>query len=160
MSFTNNIPGLQNQLPVSIDFPEDEKEFKYQLNNTYQRIASTVNTKEGALYVPQEKITGGQYFDSTNTQKNKIVYRMVVNFGALPNAGSKSVPHNISGWNSDFRLTREYGAATDPIALKALPLPNDGILLENDSTNVTVTTTTNRSAYTATTIVLEYTKEG
>ncbi len=160
MSFSSDKPGLQNQLPRSIEFPEDQTEFRYQLNDTYQRIATTVNTKEGALYVPEEKVTGGQYFDPTDTQKNKIVYRMVVDFGALPNAGTKSVPHNIPGWNDQFRLTREYGAATDPIALRALPLPNSGILLENDSTDVTVTTTTNRSAYTETTIVLEYTKEG
>lgn len=160
MSFSSDIPGLQNQLPISIEFPEDAVEFRQELNNTYQRIATTVNTKEGALYVPIEKVTGAQYFNTDNVQKNRIVYRMTVDFGALPNSGTKSVPHNIPGWDSNFRLTRSYGAATDPIALMALPLPNDGILLENDSTDVTVTTTTNRSAYTETTIVLEYTKEG
>lgn len=160
MSFTNDIPGLQNQLPISIEFPLDAEEFRHQLNNTYQRIATTVNTKEGALYVPIEKVTGAQYFNVDDTQKNKIVYRMTVDFGALPNAGTKSVPHNIPGWNSDFRLTRSYGAATDPINLEALPIPNSGILLENDDVDVTVTTSTNRSAFTETTIVLEYTKEG
>lgn len=160
MSFSSNIPGLQNQLALSVELPEDQKDLRFAINDLYQDIASTVNTKEGALYVPIEKLTSGQYFIAGNPQKNKAVYRIVVDFGGLPNATSKSVPHNIVGWNSDFRLTREYGAATDPIALKALPLPNNGILLENDATNVTVTTTTNRSAYTETTIVLEYTKEG
>jgi hypothetical protein len=158
MSFTSDIPGLQNQLPVSIQFPENPTEFRYQLNDTYQKIAATVNSKEGALYVPIEKITGGQYF-TDDPFNNDVVYRMTVDFGALPNSGTKSVAHNID-WNSDYRLRRAYGGSTDPVAEEGLPIPNDGIFLKNNSTNVIVTTTANFSSFTETTIVLEYTKEG
>lgn len=160
MSFSSDIPSLQNQLPLSVELPQDLPGLRSEINDLYQSIASSVNNKIGGLYVPLEKINSQQYFDSTNTQKLKAVYRMVVDFGALPNTGTKSVAHNIPGWNSNFRLTQSYGAATDPIALQALPIPNDGILLSVDSTNVNVTTTSNRSAYTATTIVIEYTKAG
>jgi hypothetical protein len=158
MSFSSNIPSLQNQLPLSIELPKDPNELRDELNDVYQTIASAVNNKIGGLYVPQEKINSEQYFDLTNIQRFKSVYRMVVVFGALPNTAAKSVAHNISGWNSNFRLTMAYGAATDPIGLQALPIPNDGILLSVDATNVTVTTTSNLSAYTDTTIVVEYTK--
>lgn len=158
MSYSSNQPALESQLPLSIEWSENEENFRYEFNNLYQKIASSLNSKEGGLYLPIEKTTGQQYFDSTNPQKNKTVYRMVVDFGALPNAGAKSVAHNIPGWNSSFRLTRAYGAATDPVGLQAIPLPNDGILLEINSTNVTVTTTSNRSAFTATTITIEYYK--
>lgn len=160
MSFSSDKSALQSQLPLSIELPEDQKEFRYEFNNLYQKIASSLNSKEGGLYVPEEKTTGQQYFDSNNPQKNKNVYRMVVDFGALPNTTSKSVVHNIVGWNDQFRLTRAYGAATDPNGLEALPIPNDGILLIINSTNVTVTTTSDRSAFTETTITIEYTKAG
>jgi len=160
MSFSSENSALQSQLPFSIELPEDQKEFRNRINDLYQRIASAVNGKEGGLYVPIEKVNGQLYFKSTANQETKVVYRMVVDFGALPNAGSKSVAHGIVGWDSNFRLTRAYGAATDPVALQAIPLPNDGILLEINSTNVTVTTTSNRSAFTATTIVIEYSKAG
>ncbi len=160
MSFSSNIPSLQNQLPLSVDLPKDQDELRSELNDIYQAIASSVNNKIGGLYVPQEKINSQQYFDATNVQMFKEVYRMVVDFGALPNNTSKSVAHNIPGWNNKFRLTQAYGAATDPIGLQALPIPNNGILLLVDATNVTVTTTSNRSAFTATTIVIEYTKSG
>lgn len=158
MSYSSDQSSLQSQLPLSIELPEDQQEFRFKVNDLYQRTASSINTKEGGLYLPEEKTNGQQYFDPLNPQKNKNVYRMVVDFGALPNMTSKSVAHNIVGWNSDFRLTRAYGAATDPIALEALPIPNDGILLSINSTNVTVTTTSNLSAYTSTTIVIEYAK--
>lgn len=158
MSFSSDIPGLQNQLAISIELPEDPKELREAINDLYQDIASTVNTKEGALFVPIEKLTSGQYFIAANPQKNRAVYRMVVDFGALPNTGTKSVAHNIVDWDENFRLVRAYGAATDPIALEALPIPNDGIFLKNNATDVIVTTTADFSAFTECTIVLEFTK--
>ena len=160
MSYSSDQPALESQLPISIELPEEPDNFRNRVNDLYQKIAATVNTKEGGLYVPLEKTTGQQYFDPLNPQKNKNVYRMVVDFGALPNAGAKTVSHGIQGWDENFRLTRAYGAATDPVNLEALPIPNDGILLEINSTSVIVTTTTDRSAFTATTVVIEYIKAG
>ena len=157
MSFTSDQSSLQNQLPISIELPEDTTDFRNRINDLYQKIATAVNSKEGGLYVPEEKITNQQYFDSTDTQVLKNVYRMVVDFGALPNTTSKSVAHNID-WDTDYNLTRSYGASTDPVAEEALPIPNDGILLLINSTDVIVTTTSDRSSFTETTIVVEYTK--
>lgn len=161
MSFSSDNSGLQNQLPISVELPQDLPGLRSEINDLYQSIASSVNNKIGGLYVPIEKINSQQYFDSTNTQKLKSVYRMVVDFGALPNTATKSVAHGINGatgWASSFRLTQLYGASTDPIGLQALALPNNGILLSIDQFNVNVTTTSNRTAFTATTIVIEYTK--
>jgi hypothetical protein len=158
MAFSSDNSSLQNQLPLSVELEERPGELRQNLNQLYQKISSAVNNKVGGLYVPQEKTNGQQYFDPTNVQKFRNVYRMVVDFGALPNATSKSVAHNIQGWDSRFRLTSSYGASTDQEALEALPIPNDGILLEINSTDVTVTTTSNLTAYTITTIVIEYTK--
>ena len=132
MSFSSDSPSLQNQLPLSVELSEDPKDMRYDLNDQYQGIASAVNNKIGGLYVPQEKINSEQYFNPDDVQKFKQVYRMLVDFGALPNAGTKSVAHSIAGWNSAYRLTAAWGAATDPIALEALPIPNDGIFLKNN----------------------------
>lgn len=158
MSFSSDQDALQSQLPISIELPEDDQQFRYKMNDLYQKIASSLNGKEGGLYLPQEKTTGQQYFDSTNPQKNKNVYRMVVDFGALPNNGVKTVAHNITGWNQNFRLTRAYGATTDPNAVLSCSIPNAAIQLDINSTNVIVTTTSDLSAFTSTTITIEYTK--
>lgn len=159
MSYSSDNPGLQNQLPLSIELSEDPKDMRYEINDLYQSIASSVNNKSGGLYVPQEKINSEQYFKQNNTQSFRNVYRMVVDFGALPNAGSKSVPHNIPNWDLNYRLTSAYGGATNPQTLEAIPIPNDGILLEINSTDVTITTSTDRSGFTSCTVVIEYTKE-
>lgn len=158
MSFSSDVPGLQNQLSVSIELPSDLEGLREAVNDLYQDIASTVNTKEGALFVPIEKLTSGQYFIANNPQKNRAVYRMVVDFGTLPNTGTTSIAHNISGWDANFRLVRAYGAANDPIGLTAVPIPNDNIFLEINSTDVIITTTADFSSYTESTVVIEFTK--
>lgn len=158
MSFSSNIPGLQNQLSVSVELPRDLEGLRDAFNDLYQDIASTTNTKVGGVYVPIEKLTSAQYFIASNPQKNRAVYRMVVDFGALPNTTNKSVAHNISGWNNQYRLVQSYGGATDPTGISAIPVPNDNIFLEINATNVIITTTADYSAYTETTVVIEYTK--
>ncbi len=158
MSFSSDNSSLQNQLPLSVELSEDPKELRTDINDLYQSIASAVNNKIGGLYVPQEKINSQQYFNSTNVQQYKNVYRMVVDFGALQNTGTKSVAHNIPGWTAAFRLTCAYGASTDPVALEAVPIPNDGIFLKINSSDVIITTSSDFSAFTETTIVIEYTK--
>lgn len=157
MSFSSDNSGVGNQLPQSIEIPQDYKDFRKQFNDLYQRITASLNSKEGGLYTPNEKLTNQQYFDENDPQNNKSVYRMVVDFGALPNAGTKNVAHNIP-WDSSYRLTRAYGGATTANGDRSLSIPNDGICLEINSTNVSIITTTDRSEYTETTVVLEYTK--
>jgi len=158
MSFTSDNAAMGDQLPLSIDYPEDEKDFRNKLYNVNQRTAQAVNTKVGGLYTPQERGTGAQYADLTNPQKNKNVYRITVDFGAMPNTGTKSVPHGIQGWNSNYRLVQSYGGATSPSTTDWVPLTNDGIKLNGNDTNVTITTTSDYSSYTETSIVIEYLK--
>lgn len=158
MSFSNDQPALESQLPLSIELPDDPKDFRNRVNDLYQKTTSSLNSKIGGLYQPLERTTGGQYFDRTNVQKNRNIYRMTVDFGTLPNTSTKSVPHNIPGWNNNYRLVQSYGAASDPDAMEYLPIPNNGILLEINSIDVTITTTSDRSSFTDTTVVIEYLK--
>lgn len=158
MSFSNDIPSLENQLPLSVEFPPTYERYQQEFQFLYQRIANSVNSKEGGLYVPQEKTTGMRYFTENDPQTFKNVYRMVVDFGTLPNTGTTSVAHNIPNWDSNFLLTRAYGAATDTVGLSSVPIPNEGIFLEINNSDVTITTSNDFSRYTETTIVIEYTK--
>jgi hypothetical protein len=88
----------------------------------------------------------------------------VVDFGSLPNATSKDVPHDIE-FTSDAQLTRVYGAATDPETLNFIPLPfssptlSNNVSVEIDGTNVTITTGSDRTNFIITSVIIEYTKE-
>ncbi len=91
------------------------------------------------------------------------VYRTVINFGALPNAITKSVAHNII-CNGLTTFTRIYGAASDTTGFNYIPIPYASnaaataqVMLTVDATNVTIDTgTVNRSNFNICYIVLEY----
>lgn len=164
MAFSSDLALQSNQLPISYSYPKvGSPEFEDGLNNTYKRIADAVNTKEGALYIPTEQSTFQLYFTPADPQTLRPTYRMVVDFGALPNTSTKTVAHNID-FTTEFSVTRIYGAATDPVNLVYIPLPYSSPTLANNielfinGTNVTVTTGSNRSAFTRCTIVIEYLK--
>lgn len=164
MSFSSDAPLQSNQLPISLDFPPTESpEFLDTISLTVKRIVDSTNTKEGALYQPQELATFQQYFTSGNPQRNRNVYRKVVDFGALPNTAIKSVPHGIA-FDSNFTTTRIYASATDPVTLIYIPIPlaspgdPNNIQLYLDGTNVNIETGSNRTNFTRCTVVIEYMK--
>lgn len=166
MSF-NSAPSTQiNQLPLSISFPDDDDAFLEALTLLLKRFATTINTKEAALYNLFELVNNQQYFNINDTQSFRPVYRTVVNFGALPNAGVKSVPHNIA-FTSTYSATRIYGAASNTTGLTYIPLPfssptlNKNIQLDVNLTlaaNVSITTAIDYSAFNLCYIVIEYVK--
>jgi hypothetical protein len=133
-------------------------------------IAVVLNTKDTGLYPLQEFVNSQQFFPnpaysstSVTTPTQRQVFRYVVNFGALPNTGSKSVAHDLT-ITTDFTFTRIYGCSSDTTNRSYLPIPFasptlvENIKLSVDATNVTIVTGSNRSAYTTTYVVLEYLK--
>lgn len=153
----------------NIDPSSDEgKLLMVRLRQNMNNMALITNIKDSGYYLPAEFVNGQLYFpnpDATITNpgaKNAVyrqVYRMLVNFGALPNAATKSVAHTIPNINADFTFTRMYGTATDPVGLLYIAVPNADITLTADATNVNVTTVANLTAYTRCYIVLEYLKD-
>lgn len=134
----------------------------------YNNIANIVNVKETSYYVTTEIVNGQIWFKSAVSSPSESPFRnpfrLVVDFGTLPNATTKSVAHNITGLTAGvMSWTRIYGTATDPSG-NGIPLPyssaiaNDNIELNVDITDINVTTSADYSAYTITYIILEYLK--
>ena len=154
------------------DVDVNTPEFKELLVRLYQNLNSmaiALNWKDTGFYLQEEFVNGQIYFpsptlSSTTAQSptNRQVFRKVVNFGVLPNTAAKSVAHGLT-ITSGYSFTRIYGTATNP-STQFIPLPyasttGDTIELSVDATNVTVTTVSNKSAFTTTYIVLEYIKQ-
>lgn len=140
------------------------KELIVKLATTMNNIATALNLKTSGLYQNQEFQTGQLLFPSSLTANDQLnqrpLFRMVVNFGALPNTSSTSVAHNIVV-NAEFTFIKIYGASFDPVGLTAIPIPYVSatpVYLELTSTDVVITTTSNMSNYTDTIIVIEYVK--
>ena len=146
------------------------KELLVRLVQNLNRMQILLNNKDTGLYPTQEFVCSQQYYpnptlNSTTTQYPALrnVFRLVINFGSLPNATTKSVAHGIT-CTSMVTFTRIYGTATNP-STNYIPIPYasctdvaHNVELNVDATNVNITTGTNRSAYTTTYVILEYLK--
>ena len=147
---------------------EQFKELLVRLYQTVNNIALATNLKETGYYLTQEFVTGGVYFNAANNfNLLRPIYRTVVNFGALPAAGTKTVAHGIPAVTNAFSFVKLYAVSTDPTSVTFIPIPyvsassvTDNLEIYADATNVYIITGgTDYSAYTTTYVVLEYLKE-
>ena len=123
MSFSSDRPLQANQLPLSIDFPEDNNELITTLSSSYKQTVDAMNTKEGSLYLLEELASYNQYFPtsvSSNSSSSLILrqgYRMTydlvdLNGGPIPvGTTTINIPANQI-INGILNPTRLRGAAT------------------------------------------------
>lgn len=144
-------------------------QFKELLIRLYQNIANisdAVNRKQNGMYTLTEVVAGKIYYATNpeNASDFRQGFFKEVNFGALPNTGTKSVAHGVA-FDANYRLMNMYAAATDPVSLIYLPIPYASPVLANniemnaDATNVNITTGSNRSAFTSCSVLLDYVKQ-
>ncbi len=156
---------LESYLPVYDTIPDKWEEARSFIVEQLKKITNSLNVKEIGFYLEEELLSGKQFIPGTeNPQEFRSIFRKLIDFGSLPNAGIKSVPHGITVDNR-FTLIHLYASATDPVGLKALSIPfaspiiNQNIKLDMDAVNVNITTAIDYSSYTRTFIVLEYIQE-
>jgi hypothetical protein len=139
------------------------KELIVRLYQNLNTMALATNNKDTGVYDTVDFVTGSTFFPNPagSTQINRQVIRKVVNFGALPNTGTKTVAHNITV-TAGVTFTRIYGCASDTTGFNYIPLPFASTVLANsvqlsvNNTNVVITTGSNRSNFGTTYVVLEY----
>lgn len=169
---TTNVWDVSQVYSTDITSPQF-KELLVRLYQNVNAIALAVNLKDSGYYVQEEFVNGQVFFPNptiaTTTSQQLVgrqVYRKVINFGALPNAGTTSVAHDIPfNVNSTITFTRIYGASTDTTNFVAIPLPYasstaaNNVELSATTTNVVITTGINRSSFDTTYVILEYIKQ-
>lgn len=145
-----------NFLPTEFVIPLKWEDARQIIVDRETRTADAINNTESGFYDSLEVLNGQQFFPSINPQQPRLVFRKIVNLGSLPNTGTISIPHGVTGI---VELTRIYGAAT--MSGSYIPMPyfgvGNGIELQMDATNIIVTTYSNRSTYTGL-AVMEYLK--
>lgn len=155
----------QSFVPNDLIIPDDWPEANIILTDYFRTVVDALNDKEIAQYNTVSLVTGQKWFTSGDANKIRYVYRKVIDFGALPNAATKSVAHGITTTQNTV-WTRIYATATDPGAsstTSALPIPfvdpgslANAIKIDVDATNVNIKTAVDYTAYTTCYVVLEY----
>ena len=122
--------------------------------NMVQNGAITSNKVDFMAYSTTNEIACGTWIDG------RTIYKKTINFGALPNAATKTVPHGISGLN---RVIQFEGYAYRSGDGTIFPIPyaasgNSAIVVTANSTNVVMGTGVDRSNMGECYITLYYVK--
>lgn len=163
---TNTSQNFESFVPVYDDIPSEWEDSRAFIVENLRKISNGLNDREIGWYLLQQLLTGKSLYASATTStvaaQYRSIFRMTVNFGALPNTSTKSVPHGIIV-DTNFTLVQMWAAATKPTAAyAALPIPyasataNKNIEMNMDATNINITTSMDYSPYTLTTVVIEY----
>lgn len=163
--------NLESYVPVYDVAPKTWEEGMPFIVEQLKKLANAINVREIGFFLDQELLSGKAFIPGVNiatdggsSQQFRTVLRKVVDFGPLPNATVKSVPHGITV-DANFTLIEMFAAATDPTNLISFPLPFDsggtstGAALFMDATNVYIRTESNRSTFTRCYVVIEYLQE-
>lgn len=151
------------------------KEILIRILQAFNESNSIVNNKDTGIYSLDEYVCSKTFFKdpaltsaSAKTAEARGVLRKVINFGALPNAGTKNVAHGITidaNTQPNISFTRIEGIASDRTTPLYIPLPYvdvagtvaaGDIELKVDGTNVIVTTTGDGTNFTDCYVILEY----
>lgn len=163
---------LDAQLIYDLDI--DSREFRevlVRLRTALNKVAVLLNLKDTGYYPLSEFVNGQSFFpnpalSATGTSQvatYRQVYRLVINFGSLPNTGSTSVAHGLTP-TTKWSFTRIYATASDTTSFNYIPIPYassvlaDNISISVDATNVTITTGSDRTNFDTCYVVLEYIK--
>lgn len=173
MSFSSNPAILVNQLPISVDFPNEINALSDTLYLIYRRIANAVNTREGSIYDLKELYNFNGYFVPGTPNSFRTVYRYVYdmvaqNGGPITAGTTVAVAHNIPppATIANLNGTHIFGSATNSdVTPKRMPLPySSATLITNNveiyfnDTDVVLINGSTQSTLTYATVVLEYVK--
>lgn len=151
---------FDNFIPENITIPEEIDELRTFLKSTLEEHARLINRKDTGQYDRLE-VQANQTFPGATIQEKRDVFRIIIDCGALPNNATKTVAHGITSF-SNIIGTRVYGTATRPNS-QILPLPfvdvaegAGNVQVYINTVDVVIATTSDRTPYTQTWVVIEY----
>lgn len=163
---------LESFVPVYDAVPETWEAARPFIVEQLKKISNAVNIREIGFFLDEELLSGKSFIPGTNntldggtSQQFRSILRKVIDFGPLPNAGTKSVPHGIT-FDANFTLIDLWAAATDPVALQAFNInfadpagSMFNVAVTMNSSTVAITTGVNRSSFTRCFVIIEYIQE-
>lgn len=167
---TLNSQNFDSYIPIYETPPESWEEGRIFFVEQMRILATAINMREIGFFIDLEVIAGKNFIpgaaivqEGGTTQQFRTVLRKVIDFGALPNTGTKSVAHGIT-FDYNFTLIQLWASSTDPVAFVAIPIPfasatGGHVEINMNATNINITTTSNRTSFTRTFVVVEYIQE-
>ena len=155
IEFEDKVSTIESSLPAINRIRDvDINEIKSVVNNNADELTSILDNE---VYSTIERLTNKVWIDG------KPIYRKVINVGALPNNTSKTI--NIGVSNLDY-IVNYHGISYSPSTgyFAVLPYPHAtasnviNMYFDKNNSVIGIETHSDRTSYTQTYIVIEYTK--
>jgi len=166
MSIDHNVQDIFVSDDHILPDSDSEKKNVY-LKGFLDILGASINKRVEGTYGSIETMTGKKLIIDQNGEgiKENEIFRKVIDCGALPVSGPKTVPHGIVT-TENFKLIHLYGSATSSGASaldRAIPIPyidgNLSVKVDMDATNINLDTATGPYTGFATCfVVVEYIK--
>src|SRR3990172_8327444 len=108
-------------LDENMEFSKDNNDLNWQLKEFITQNAISTNIRDIGVYNIVETVIGQKFF-SSDVQKFKDIFRIVIDMGQLPNAALKQIAHGLSNVDNNWFFTRIYGTATEPAGAAPRPI--------------------------------------
>ena len=134
----------ENLLATKANFSQDDKQLIRNIFDKTNELIYIVNTKDTGIFTRSEFFTAMQWNVDREQGQQRIVYRKVVNTGALPNTGTTNTPHNLKtgGIDNTWDFIDIYlSKAKDPATPRFISGAHPNIAIDIDATNINITTT-------------------
>ena len=141
-------------LPTTQVFPEDESQRLIVLTDNYTALAQSINQREIGTFETVEQLNGQQFFNTTDPEKKRFVYRKVFVVTAIAAGATLTIAHTITAANTTTTFTHIYGTARTatidnrPIPYASATAVTAQIEVNVDATNINIingATTTNNT---------------
>jgi len=160
------MPG-DRLIASKVNFSQNDKELIRNIYRKTDELVYLINTKDTAIYDYEEIFTSQQWYAGQEQNEQKMIYRKVIDFGALPAAGTKSVAHNLNKditgatipINANWDFIKIRLKAFDPASVTWFANLGHFCSVSVSALNVLVQVQTNLSAFTQSEVILEYTKQ-
>jgi hypothetical protein len=171
---SNPIEPFSPFLPSTYNVPEEEDRQRVFFVDKFSNFADVINDKKIGVYLQNaETFNGNKYFYDT-TAKTRNGYQVLARIPSFPNTGvlvltvNTTPQYPLTDVNPQFVVSQVWGSASKPCSAVGA---GDGdyfsfysqgdsrISFTTSDTTITITTTTNLSAYTGF-IFIEFIRDG
>ena len=156
---TSSNSSIAPYLRTTEVFPEDQSQLLIKHTNVYSNVANAVNVREIGIYDLQELLSGKKWFNTTNLQNMRSVYRKVFQIGPINAGAIQTIAHGISGI---VAFTHMYGTCiTSVVDYRPIPYVDETVVtnqirLNCSGTNLIIANGATAPGITSGSIVLEY----
>jgi hypothetical protein len=147
----------ENFLASEVAFSQDQGQLIMDMYRKINDLVTIINAKTTGIYNNEEYFTCERWHLNARRGQPKALYKITVDCGALPNAGTKNIAHGLP-LAATWDIVNIFGVAKNPTTPIWIQIGEKDMTVDINATNIVITTLVDFSAYTTSYVTIVYIK--